>query len=1406
MRRIVKTYIVLLLAGSLSLWGCSGSTIDYFQVNDALPSYELFSLLDDYPSLKEPFSNLDPVEFNDRMSAPINQDISLAKEVLGLTVGLLTHPQNPITDSMASLRRILQRIIEQDFRDDPDETYSNYAPDFFNYLDSLSASDPDVGKEVVSMLRKNVEYLRDTYDESAIEDVMSDLIAFLRDTDGQTLQSVLPLLQEGLAKLLMIANEDMEDDIALGNAVSGIDALLSGVNDIATGDAEARELLYDVIRSGGDIFTATAGGKNFATILKELMENLEEYATVGGGQFSNTNYNNDTSTYYVSTELRNGVKAMWPALAKLFIRAVPSWVTGKEDHSPIYDPDEGRSALEILAQNLYALKKNCDIDFSTYSVEDSLKRMVEYNAFGEKRSEASYQVSYLDHLLFMLAVSNDFGYLTRKASSSNEPYANDSNDDPNGQKCRLHGTPVDGCITVNDSLYSMTSGAILAESSLGSIGYFGSYNLALDLRVNDYTWPQKTVGGIAQVTVYNKGQGNYLYRSSTPFTSSQANNYKFYMGYDFPTLTLLSGASVGDVGIPNGGKTGITPTSNETTVGGNNDYRTYYPYVGNGLGELNTGRWVMGWIARACWEGEGPYYYDPEKAGKTAPTVDIDGTTYKVYYRPDGRIYALKNTNTGAFFYPVDGGNDVAETDSEYAPLTLGSYQLRENRYKWKWHTDYYLMKADYVCYDDDANHGGPRYYSPANVVGTTGINKYKMYSLNGTTGQGEYGDDLDASTTNAGALWFWEKIDEADANRACASQEEAMYRNFQWLILEKKFVFIMPMRSYLGLLASACGADFNINMDALVYAIIEGNGIAGVANAKKGSQLGYWSLSGSEGTALGHAQPTSGANYGDSHSLADGRVWILVKEDASWDNQTVIIWPMTEGDYVDINKVWNTVLASGNVLPNAVGANIAPIARMAFLQSDLVASNSSDIGNTSSSVWQNRNKLLPIVVALAGDLHGKSYYEPPASGNWYNFAGNHRYPLKHMRELLAMMVSPMTRYYKTPYTGASKGWWVPQIKDPHGQGTFAFFTPKPIDGAVNFYPSDSLKSMGGLLVESSAAAADGLIPALASTGTTSKLLALLQRLGASGGVYNDVDKTSSDYNQWGARRKVFYGLEQIITNIKASKSTELDRDYFGTASLYPDWMFTVDESRGDINLDTVLDEAIGTDALAKGLAVFVDYRDPSHASYKNWDWTNFNRMIAALGELSSANGTTAGKYSITEELVSVTDKLLTSFKATPAHLKALRHTLGIVVTEDANQDSTWEYPDDLSDVLFEELPYILEANAGHNRAFLDFASLFLVEGGFAEYVVDVMNSSYSFSEIIPDLYRFLGDELVANPNSPLWRDLADLLLDVTNVLGLPEPAWFDEVFQDNGPDFNKAQAYPGGAYQSLGEILSNRY
>ncbi|MCX7677826.1 MAG: hypothetical protein N2316_01265 [Spirochaetes bacterium] len=1435
MKRIGKLGIFFVL---VMLQFCASESSHRFSDNEPPinPSGQ-FDLLDEFPAIQDAFTNtdeieqqtIDPYDFNQYLADGIAPVIDHLTEILPF----INNTRNALATMMSINKDMVYALINQDSLDQ--DNYNYYATNLYDFLDDASAADLDLGDDVLEILQKVVGYIKDIHG-SEIETVMDDLLAFLQQTEWPSLKSQLPLIQEGTGKLLVRTNSTIMDgatDTKLGKAVDGMDILLAGVRDIAQNDPDAREALYEVIREIGNVLTAKVGSKEFRDILRELMINLEDYATQGGSIYaSNTNYYNDSSGvgtgYYVNTELRNAMRLMLPSLKLLFFRAKGSWES-RPDYSIVKDATNGESPVEMLSKALYDLKKHCAIDFSDFSkfqVEPSLKRMVEYNGLGQLRSGASYKVSYLDHLLYTLKMANEFGFLTRKVNTnpyndSLEPYQNnhrsgfENNGNIGGLTARLHGVPVDGIMTINDSLYSMTSGQKEGRSSSQNftMWWLGAYNLALDVRVSGGSWSGKTGGLVTSTTLWNRGQGDYVFRSKGSFTTSEASNYKFYLGSDFPTLALLSGACAGDAGIPNGGRSGITPTSNDTTVGhAQNDFRTYYPYVGNGLGELNTGRWTMGWIARACWEGEGPYYYDPakdpEKAKKDVPTVVISGTTYNVYYRPDGRIYALRSQKDGSYFYPVDGGNDVKDPSN----TQLGTYWLRENRYRAVWDTDHYLIRSTHINYHDGNNHppsGWTGYYAPNKVVGTgnTGLNRYRMHSLEGTTGRNQYGDDKDAYASASGALRFWEKIAESDPARACASQEEAMFRNFQWLMLEKKFVFIMPMTSFVRIQAVAMGMEtctMNLYIDTPVFTIIEANGLVGIATARKTGSVGTWVIKGTEGTDIDRTQP-NGVNYGDSFELGDGRLWVLVKEDSSYDN----IMGIADGDYVDIGTIWNTILGTGNVLPNVIGENIVAVARLGFLQSSYVASNVT--GSAWEDVWKIRNKLLPVVIALAGTLHGKSYYEPPASGNWYNFAStNHKYPLKYLGDAISALASPLVRYYKTPYSGASKGWFVPQMEVATFTGynnNFGFFTPRPVSATPDFKPKSGLRTVANLLTENSTAAADGLIPALANTKIVSKLLIFLQQTGQYGTgvlpIYTDIDKTSSDYTKWSARRKIFYGLEQILARSKSSQSIEYTNNY-GTTLTYPSWFFT--KGSVDVDIDIALDETIGADSIDKGIAVFVDYRDPSHPKYKGYNWNNFNKLIRGVGEILGETGTTTGKYCIADNIINVLDKSLTGFTVTDAHLKSLRHTLGTQMYQ--YNGTSWTIPQNLKNLVTSNLPALLTPFDGEYLDLLTVATNLLQDNGWVDYVITNISSSWSWEAIINDLYGLLGHSALTDPNSKFYDGLCERLSyfykrmndgdpnnDIYirgNIFGSSQERAIDYLYSD---EFDP--------YGALGEILS---
>ena len=173
-----------------------------------------------------------------------------------------------------------------------------------------------------------------------------------------------------------------------------------------------------------------------------------------------------------------------------------------------------------------------------------------------------------------------FGYLTRDGDDG----------EPEGNHGYGHGDITGGIITTNDCMYLLGNGYLLLEAATSA------YVLALAKRSS-----RPSIWGAAAAPSRPREMERTCSASSIwvmiirpccschrPVPAIQA----------YPTGKLLPDAQ-----------------PDETVVGGNNDYRTYYPRVGSGIGEMNTARYVIGWIARACWDGEGPYYYAPEKSG-----------------------------------------------------------------------------------------------------------------------------------------------------------------------------------------------------------------------------------------------------------------------------------------------------------------------------------------------------------------------------------------------------------------------------------------------------------------------------------------------------------------------------------------------------------------------------------------------------------------------------------------------------------------------------------------------------------------------------------------------------------------------------------------------------------------------
>ena len=402
--KIIKGLLSILLSVMIlaSITSCSSSSSfnEMFQTSD--PGYEgfnLFNIFDGYPTVSDAWGKVQAHVFNQGMGQLIaDTPTDRLKDVIGLLDDMVLDTDMPLFNTLESLQLIMNRIVHQDDLDAGDTTL--YYADFISFMDKLSNSHADFSRNLMPIIAKLLMYINVVH-EIDIDEVTNDLMYLLKengptydglqtdgnDPDAQNIYNMLPMLQEALVKLLMLNNSNMyldasEDlitsgtgpiDTGLGNAVEGIDLLLSGLNAVASEDASVIPNLSNVLLEVGRVMSKDANGKPMKMVLKELLVNLEKYFTKDGSVYSvNTDYHQDNATYYVDAELKNTVRELWPVLQLLMIKA------DKTDYAILKDAD-GRSPLQVIAGALGKLGTD-GIDFSTYTIEDSLKTLLENGA------------------------------------------------------------------------------------------------------------------------------------------------------------------------------------------------------------------------------------------------------------------------------------------------------------------------------------------------------------------------------------------------------------------------------------------------------------------------------------------------------------------------------------------------------------------------------------------------------------------------------------------------------------------------------------------------------------------------------------------------------------------------------------------------------------------------------------------------------------------------------------------------------------------------------------------------------------------------------------------------------------------------------------------------------------------
>lgn len=1348
---MLLTGLILIVSLMLS---CSKTGLGLFQENEASPGYKLFNILDNYPSLKDGAESMDQYTFNTKIADAVNANIDdfivMSDKLTDLISGNGAWDANPLYDTLQTLRVILARIKYQD-SNDYESGFTGYSGNFTSLLDTISRKDLNLSADLVAIMRAFMNYYKNVYTPAELETKMSDLIADLQDplkkadienifeiVSKLMVQADYPMYQTASdGTLNTVSHSESGTSTNLGNAVAGNISMIQGLNEMFHRDQTAKNDLYGMIRELGPALSSTNGVdassnmNDAGHVLKDLICNMEDYFTAGGAVYSaDSRYNTNSATTYSSAEFHNIIRDMIPGLAAIMMRndRSPSIVTTSGDKQYV---------LGYLAGALAKL----GIDWDNADIEESLYDLIRYDLYGQDRrtNSSAWPVSFLETFLFLGMSGDNVGWNDGETTSEAGFNPNDNHG---------HGKST-GYVTLNDAFFSMRTNDTLDMTSIG-LGEVGLYQLAFS------------------------NNGHIFRNNKTSFTHATASSYAFYYDQNMGAMGFLPGACVGDYGLPSGGANGST-------------LNEFVPYCGDGIQEKNLTAWVLGWSVRACWNGEGPYYYAPTSASTVS--ISYNGTTanYYVYKRPNGKVYAYVNKGTSpwTYIYPK-GDSDPADTTAD-SYILYGSQYQRENRFRSTWYTDYYLIHwVDLFGYN--------RYFAPDGTYSTS-------------------------SSTAAGRLQYAEKS-LTDTQRACASQEEAIFRNYQWVCTEKKFVLVIPL--YAELLTEMGGA----------FVILEANGFAGVTVSRKYRNVennGNW------------AKDTGS---GDSTIPGDYRLTIKLQS--------------TGLGILSMSAVLNT-LGNGSIVPPTLAHTAPALYRFGFPRSACVPitnyiqnqlGSQDFIASSSDTNWRQRNTLLPVIIALLGVLRENSDQS------------------KHAIEyLLTTMIQPLYPmfYYNKSESGAVQQSWVPRIAGSDSNKYDFLFPDCEVSGFVSstsdstgwyggdtvhyYYQPRPVNTMFSLLIDSSLSGttpvtdrsstpllnrADGLLPLLTHYDSTTArsssnqspthlvtdVLKLLTRMGDSS--YDDPGTVDdADSSTWGTRRKLLYGLEQVMTTFKLTKGTGVAVNESNFKNIvYPKWMFTDYGMRPeDNNLEDTLDLMIGDNTYANwGLSVFPDERNSSDSNYPSnanakyrKSWLTFYDNTAMLKEFMAGTG----NYSIVRNIINIIDKGIggvSESDMTTARASALVHTLGMLMSTYDTTGNKWLVDGDTTDfsaildLLTKELPVILTQFQGTYSGTVSISADMMASGGFIEYIMNNATTPYSWSNIVDDGYAFLADPVLAR-DSVFWHDIVDLVNDMAQTMKASENTGMGEFFEKNGFQYNgevgRDELGNFNLYKGLGMTLS---
>ena len=1194
----------------------------------------LFTLLDNYPGMKNALSKLSPTDFN----RILNQSLTPVRNTVGPGLNslgdLFVNSSDPMRSTFRSLSSLINRI-----RTGNPNSYNQV----LNLFEKVRSGPSFFVPNIIPLSNTGLNSLSLNYTQDRMRTAVMNLSNNLRS------QSTIDFMRK-------VENFLIKTTIDNPSAKTAVVQLLSGLADSSQlNDKSMKDSLLKTLGGLGDAFLAQAGllsGKSSGMVLKELVVNLSNTFTTTGSVFtSNASYN----TANFSTELSVLFNDLYLAVRRIV--TPPSNVVVNRD----------LGILNPLMTNYNALRYTTSLT----DVDSSVLGMIASDVVGMNRATNvnSDPISAMEGLFFVLSVADNFGYNWNASGSS-----------------VMITSMTNGVITIGDALHSLSSKVQVSNPCNDALANLGVYCILLN--------------------------GSFYANSRSYVTR---NSVIYPIDPNTPALNLLEGESRG--AIPEITTYGQTPDS-------------IY---------IKTVPWVLNLISRTTFQGKGPYF-NRNRKDASGNILNPDGTIYRnaagtdISYRSSwltasyGTFSARQRTVSF-----TNGSNQIVMSNGTFAnsAIQLG---MAIEPYPGAAASDFPFPFPNYPTpsgitvtnITNDAFNTFITMSSAANVTGTRTVSIGWYIGLGGIT----------SGTPNSGSSYTINEIAFPDSARGVTSDEEALHRNFQWLLYEKRFVLVIPIHV----------VALNAQVVEATYALIVANGLKGLMNVKpyctptecRYQDNGIWLLSNLK-LKNDYRTPGDLNNFssipGDSVFLRETWGFGIAGTSYGFTDATIEdqVNKLLFANYLSPNDFYGPI-------PAAIKWNFPYLERLGMLtdravNQDSDPSNDQYIGSGDvSSFWSSRNRLLPLIAALGKTLTDQS--DSASNKNAFTLLTNLANILA--RPYILQRIDPVQQNGSSSIPIQSNN--SVSIIDFRVRGfSGAFGIRSPRMPTASLYYSDSvLRSPISFLVENQRRFQDGILSLVGRSSLLTNLGQFLANAGKS--------------TLAASRTKLTSGLVNFIGQIRVNSDSP------PPSSIQFNLTNSINELTNDIRTYPI---GKPTDLNAS-------------------DWKNLDDIANALGDILG----NSSPYSYVPNLTKVMDALIEA-RPLDSELSALLDVLGAILTQ-PNTTNTPSYR--LTTLLTSDVPTLLPAIADSANSFTGLLDGLTRQNQFLIWFWTFSKSDSNLNTLISEAERFLVDPMIQTSA----RDRNDFLFNTGQILKLFSgvassptrqtygPYWFPDQYNTN--------------------------